>query len=119
MERWDKMKMYSAIEHLVHRKTGGKETREDNYIWHKNKEELIEKVEEHIKEFHQMETRFYDIIGYDIIEHEADKKEFEGEVNHHGSYEDFTVNVGECDIQDILYKKYNGVKVKITIEPIE
>jgi len=113
------MKMYNAIEHLVNRKNGSKETRENNYIWNKNKEELIKQVEERLEEFNKLQGRFYDIVSYEILERDLETLVLEGEVANDGAYDDFRVTVGDEDIENLLFRNFTGVKVKITIEPIE
>ncbi|MGG2091367.1 hypothetical protein AB1283_26175 [Bacillus sp. S13(2024)] len=113
------MKMYNAIEHLVGRHNGKKETRESNYIWNKNKDELINKVEKRIEEFHLMESRLYDIVSYDIIEREVQNETYEGFVSNEGRWEDFRVLVGDTEIEDVLHNRFDRLNVKVTIEVIE
>ena len=58
-------------------------------------------------------------ISYEIKEVEINKLTVEELVDDYGSYEDYTVMVGDERIRDIIIDKFRGQKIRVSIEVIE
>ena len=85
-----------------------------------DKFELQNKLDKEILEGERDKSFRFDVpIAYEIKEVEVNNLEIEGIVDDYGSYEDYTVTVGETRILELIIDKFRGQRIKIYIEIIE
>ena len=63
---------------------------------------------------------FYEIVDSGLMEKDNPIDTYEGYVKNNGCYdEDFSPTVGCVPINEMIYDKYNGLKVRVIVEVLE
>jgi len=109
------MKLYN-YKVMVRNRNGASKWLEERTHWTKYMHKAKKEMEEDIKFL----SKFWEVVDYSLMEKENGMDVYEGYVKDNGCYDkDFSPTVGCVPITEMIYDKYNGLKVKVTVEVLD